>query len=161
MSAAAISVAISSAKKSLPTQYAAWDAAPKESLSKSLVIRIATDDLAATAAPWSFESAAAPYFTEDAIDFLNNQQVTHLLVEFPSVDRLADGGQLINHHKFWNINRETRDLTQACPSKTITEMIEVSPTMKDGLYLLSFHVPPVRTDAMLSNPVLFKLCHQA
>jgi len=157
VSAAAIRSAIASAAQSLPSGYAAWESAKKESLGKSLVVRIAEDDPATANSPWSFESEVSPYFTSDAIDVLNDLSVTHLLVEFPSVDRLDDGGRLTNHHKFWNFDQESRNLAEAWPSKTITEMIEISPSIKDGLYLLSIQVPPIRTDAMLSRPVLFEL----
>ena len=156
VSAAAIRSALASAAQSMPRGHAAWDSAEKESLAKSLVIRIAEDDPAVATSPWSFESGAPPYFTSDAIELLNDQRVVHLLVEFPSIDRMDDGGQLTNHHKFWNIDQESRNLAEAWPSKTITEMIEISPSIKDGLYLLSIGVPPMRTDAMLSRPVLFE-----
>ena len=141
----------------MPRGYAAWDSAKKESLGKSLVVRIAEDDPAMANSPWAFGSDVSPYFTSDAIELLNDQGVVHLLVEFPSVDRLDDGGRLANHRKFWNIDQESRDLAEAWPEKTITEMIEISPSIKDGLYLLSIGVPPVRTDAMISRPVLFEL----
>ena len=157
MSAAAISAALAGAAQNLPSGYAAWDSAKKESLAKSLVIRIAENDPAIAASPWSFGSGVSPYFTSDAIELLNDQGVVHLLVEFPSIDRLDDGGRLTNHHKFWNIDQDSRNLAEAWSSKTITEMIEVSPSIKDGLYLLSIGVPPVRTDAMLSRPVLYEL----
>ena len=157
VSAAAVKAALAGAAQSMPLHYAAWDSAKKESLGKSLVVRIAEEDPAMASSPWSFDSGMPPYFTSDAIELLNDHSVAHLLVEFPSVDRLDDGGRLTNHHKFWNIDRESRNLTEAWPSRTITEMIEISPSIKDGLYLLSIQVPPVRTDAMLSRPVLFEL----
>ena len=157
VSVAALSAALSSAAQSMPRGYAAWDSAKKESLGKSLVVRIAEDDPAMANSPWAFGSDVSPYFTSDAIELLNDQGVVHLLVEFPSVDRLDDGGRLANHHKFWNFDQESRDLAEAWPEKTITEMIEISPSIKDGLYLLSIGVPPVRTDAMISRPVLFEL----
>ena len=153
VSAAAVNAALEGATQSLPRAFAAWNS----SKTKSLILRIADEDPATATAPWSFESGVPPYFTSDAIELLNDQSVVHLLVEFPSVDRLDDGGRLTNHHKFWNIDRESRDLAEAWPSKTITEMIEISPSIKDGLYLLSIQTPPVRTDAMLSRPVLFEL----
>lgn len=153
VSAATIGAALESAAQCLPRDCAAWNSAK----AKSLILRVADEDPATATAPWSFESGVPPYFTSDAIERLNEQGVENLLVEFPSIDRLDDGGKLINHHKFWNVVQESRNLAKAWSSKTITEMIEVSPSMKDGLYLLSIQAPPVRTDAMLSRPVLFEL----
>jgi kynurenine formamidase len=157
VSAAALRAALAGAAQCMPRGYAAWDSAKKESLGKSLVIRIAEDDPATVTSPWSFGSDVPPYFTSNAIELLNEQSVEHLLVEFPSIDRLDDGGRLTNHHKFWNIDQESKNLVEAWPSKTITEMIEISSSIDDGLYLLSIQAPPVRTDAMLSRPVLFQL----
>jgi kynurenine formamidase len=153
VSAAAINAALDTAAQRLPRKHAAWDNAA----TKSLVLRVAEDDPARTTSPWSVESTAAPYFTADAIELLNRRGVVHLLVEFPSIDRVVDGGQLANHRRFWNIDQEAGNLAEAWASKTITEMIEVSPSIEDDLYLLSIQTPPIRTDAMLSRPVLFSL----
>ena len=153
VSAAAISVAFAGATLSLRRDCVAWDSVK----TKSLILRVAENDPAMVTSPWSFGSGVPPYFTPEAIDLLNQLGVVHLLVEFPSIDRLDDGGRLTNHHKFWNIDQDSRNLAEAWPSKTITEMIEISPSIKDGLYLLSIQVPPIRTDAMLSRPVLFEL----
>lgn len=153
VSAAAIGAALEKAAQCLPRDCAAWNSGK----AKSLILRVADEDPATATSPWSFESGVPPYFTSDAIELLNDQGVENLLVEFPSIDRLDDGGKLMNHHKFWNIVQGSKSLTNAWSSKTITEMIEVSPSIKDGLYLLSIQAPPVRTDAMLSRPVLFEL----
>jgi len=107
VSAAALSVALAGAAQSMPRGYAAWYPAKKESLGKSLVVRIAKDDPATATSPWSFGPDVTPYFTADAIELLNDLEVMHLLVEFPSVDRLEDGGRLANHHMFWNIDHES------------------------------------------------------
>ncbi len=153
VSAATISAALATASQRLPREYGAWHAAKM----KSLVLRVAKDDPARATFPWSVESSAAPYFTAEAIDLINREGVVHLLVEFPSIDRVDDGGRLTNHHKFWNIGQGAKHLAEAWPSKTITEMIEVPSAVEDGVYLLSIQTPSIRTDAMLSRPVLFEL----
>ena len=149
-----IVLALASARHHRPSDFSAWDGAEE----KTLVLRIASDDPSQKTAPWSFSSEdSPPYFTADAIELLNQHRVKHLLVEFPSIDRMDDGGALRNHHLFWNLNRQSKSLNSAWPSKTITEMIEVPESLQDGIYLLSLQTPPVRSDAMLSQPVLFKL----
>jgi hypothetical protein len=40
-------------------------------------------------------------------------------------------------------------------SATITELIYVPEGVEDGLYLLNLQVPNLRTDAVLSRPVLY------
>lgn len=151
--AAAINTALANAAHRLPIHYAAWSSAE----TKSLILRISRDDPARATAPWSFDSDVPPYFTADAIELLNHQRVFHLLVEFPSIDRLEDGGQLYNHHRFWNVDQASKNLAEAWSAKTITEMVEIPASIKDGLHLLSIQVPPVRSDAMLSRPTLFEL----
>ncbi len=155
VTANAIKAALAQLQESQPIEYAAWEAVQK----KSLVLRIFQNDPAAPSVPWTFASAAAPYFSVDAIRFMNHQSVQHLLVEFPSIDRMRDGGHLVNHHQFWNVEPQTKRFPESSAAKTITEMIEVPRFIKDGLHLLSIQLPPALTDAMLSRPVLFPVTH--
>ena len=41
------------------------------------------------------------FFSIDAMEFLVNIGVKHLLVDTPSVDRLLDEGHLSSHNIFW------------------------------------------------------------
>lgn len=93
------------------------------------------------------EGEAPPYFTFEAMDFMLSLPVRHLLVDFPSIDRMYDGGKMHNHRLFWT----------ASPTGTITEMIFVDPAIQDGLYLLDLQVPAFRRDAAPSRPLLYPL----
>jgi hypothetical protein len=77
--------------------------------------------------------------------------VKHLLLDLPSVDREEDGGVLAAHHAFWD-HPGTLDL-----ERTITELIHVPPTAKDGDYLLELQLPRIMNDAAPSRPVLYAL----
>ncbi len=77
--------------------------------------------------------------------------IKHLLVDFPSVDREEDGGELLAHHAFWNLPGVPRR------DATISEMIYVPDTISDGRYLLSFQIMSVESDASPSKPVLYEL----
>ena len=91
------------------------------------------------------------YFTVDAIELINQTGIKHLLVDVPSVDREQDGGKLISHKTFWNINTDIK------LNKTITEMIFVDNNIKDGLYLLNLQIISVDIDASPSKPILYEL----
>jgi kynurenine formamidase len=98
-----------------------------------------------------------PYFTVEAIDYIVELGIRHLLVDLPSIDRIFDQGRLANHRRFWNvepgsfeINPETRI------NSTITELIYVPDEVQDGEYLLNLQIAPFAADASPSRPVIFK-----
>lgn len=102
-----------------------------------------------------YGEAMPPYFTTEALDYIATSKVKHLLVDVPSVDRMDDGGALINHRAFWGMGAgETR---AAVSPKTITELIYVPDAVKDGLYLLNLQVAPLLADAAPSRPVLYEV----
>ena len=97
-----------------------------------------------------------PFFTVDACDLINETGIRHLLVDFPSVDRMNDDGLLTNHHIFWNVTERTHELSEdTWQEKTITEMIFVADEINDGLYGLNLQVPAFGSDAAPSRPVIF------
>lgn len=91
-----------------------------------------------------------PFFSESAIEFLVERGVEHLLCDLPSVDPEEDGGALLAHRAFWQVD-------QPHPRKraTITELIYAPDEAKDGLYLLNMQVAPVEGDAAPSRIVIF------
>jgi len=100
----------------------------------------------------------SPFFSTEAIEYIVELGVKHLLVDLPSVDRLYDEGKLSNHRIFWNIEQgsfETNPFTRI--NNTITELIYVPNKIKDGNYLLNLQIAPFATDASPSRPILFKL----
>jgi len=92
-----------------------------------------------------------PYLLREAMVFLNNKGIQHLLIDMPSVDKESDGGKLEAHHEFWNYPGNTQ------LEKTITEMIYVPNEISDGLYLLNLQIAPFENDASPSKPVLYKV----
>jgi kynurenine formamidase len=91
------------------------------------------------------------YLLEEAMIFIRNKGVKHLLIDLPSVDREHDGGKLLSHKAFWNFNGKRR---LDC---TITELIYVPNKVKDGSYLLNLQIAPFENDATPSKPVLYKI----
>ncbi len=99
-----------------------------------------------------------PFLTNDAMNYLTRRQVKHLMVDFPSVDKMYDDGQLTNHRIFWNVAFGDKNLNpQSIINKTITEMIFVNNKIEDGDYLCNLQIPEIETDALPSRPVLYKL----
>jgi len=93
------------------------------------------------------------FFTTDAMEYLLALDVTHLIVDLPSIDRMEDGGHLSNHHRFWGIHKG-----QSKPSpKTITELIYADSGIADGIYLLNLQVAPLAVDAAPSRPLLYEI----
>lgn len=91
------------------------------------------------------------YFEADALAYLAEQGVKHLLTDLPSVDKEEDGGQLAGHHAFWQYPENTRW------DATITELIYVPNDVEDALYLLNLQTAPFVCDAAPSRPVLFEI----
>jgi kynurenine formamidase len=97
-----------------------------------------------------------PYFTIQAIEFINELGVQHLLVDVPSVDRTADEGKMTGHHIFWNAPEESHEVDPRDHSlKTITEMIFAPDEIEDGRYLLNLQIPNFMADAAPSRPLIF------
>ncbi|MCK0123864.1 cyclase family protein [Gelidibacter sp. F2691] len=91
------------------------------------------------------------YLTEEAMVFLRELGVQHVLIDLPSVDREHDGGKLLAHKAFWDYDGERR---MHC---TITELIYVKNKIKDGSYILNLQIAPFVNDASPSKPILYKI----
>jgi kynurenine formamidase len=99
-----------------------------------------------------------PFFSSEAMEFITEKGVKHLLADLPSIDRIFDEGKLSNHRRFWRVapgafetNSESR------VNNTISELIFVRDEIADGSYLLNLQTAPFLSDAAPSRPVLFKV----
>lgn len=90
------------------------------------------------------------YFEKEALEWLAEMDIQHLLTDLPSVDREHDGGLLNAHKAFWKDGDPVRN---RC---TITEFIFVDDRIPDGFFLLEMQIAPFRNDASPSRPVLYK-----
>jgi kynurenine formamidase len=99
-----------------------------------------------------------PFFTIEAMQWVVDQKIRHLLVDLPSIDRMYDEGLLTNHHLFWNVPEGTHQLTNvAYRDRTITEMIFAGDELDDGHYLLSLQLAALASDASPSRPILYRI----
>ena len=99
-----------------------------------------------------------PFFTTEAMRFIREIGVKHLLVDTPSIDRIFDGGKLANHRIFWNVEPDLFETSESSLiDHTITELIYVPDAIADGIYLLNLQIAPFAADASPSRPQIFKV----
>jgi len=98
------------------------------------------------------------FFTHEAISWLAQSNITHLLVDMPSIDKMYDDGHLNNHHIYWNVEPNSRLINDNSRlDRTITEMIYVDDSIADGYYCLNLQIAAFELDAAPSRPILYPL----
>lgn len=99
-----------------------------------------------------------PFFSTEAMQFIKELNVKHLLADLPSIDRIFDEGKLSNHRFFWNVEPSVFEMNErTLRENTITEMIYVPNEIADGIYLLNLQIAPFAADASPSRPQLFNV----
>jgi arylformamidase len=99
-----------------------------------------------------------PFFSLEAMEYVSELKVKHLLVDIPSVDRAFDKGKLSTHHIYWKVPQGNHDVDKVNHSmNTITEMIYVPNDIPDGWYMLNLQIPNFVSDAAPSRPFIFKI----
>ena len=98
-----------------------------------------------------YSSTNPTFIHHDAVQFLIDNGLKHLLIDTPSVDKEEDGGKLLSHHVFWQYP-ENPNL-----ERTITELIFVNDNIADGEYFLNLQIAPFENDASPSKPILYKI----
>lgn len=91
------------------------------------------------------------YLEAGAAEWMADNDIMHLLLDLPSVDKEVDGGALAAHRAFWTYPENPRF------EATITELIYVPSHVKDGQYFLNLQVAPIENDASPSRPVLYNV----
>ncbi|MFT5300987.1 MAG: arylformamidase [Mariniblastus sp.] len=120
----------------------------------ALIVRTLPNTIDKCSRAYNAENAP-PFFTIQAMQLINELGVRHLLVDFPSVDRMYDDGLLTNHHLFWNVPEKSHQLTgETWQDKTITEMVFVEDEIEDGVCVLNLQVPALCSDAAPSRPMI-------
>ena len=99
----------------------------------------------------NYSGSNPPYVHHEAITYMVESGIKHLLIDLPSVDREEDGGNLLAHNAFWQYPDNVR---KNC---TISELIFIPNGIKDGLYLLNLQVASFEIDVSPSKPVLYDL----
>lgn len=116
---------------------------------EAVVLRTIANSPAKLEMNWS--NTNPPYIDADAMRFIVECGVEHLLIDLPSVDKEVDGGKLAAHRVFWEYPENTQF------RRTITEFIYVPNDVYDGTYFLNLQTAPFVNDAAPSRPVLYRI----
>jgi kynurenine formamidase len=103
-------------------------------------------------------AAPPPYLTAAAGALLAGLGCDHVIVDLPSLDRMADAGKLAAHRAFFGLPAGSRRLAEARRGHaTITELAFVPDEIADGRYLVDLQLAPIASDAAPSRPLLIPL----
>lgn len=91
----------------------------------------------------NYDESPAPFFTSEAIEYINELSIQHLLVDVPSIDKANDNGLLGNHHSFFK------------KGKTISELLYIDNSIKDSFGFLQIQIPNWNLDAAPSRPIFY------
>ncbi len=104
------------------------------------------------------DSAAAPFLSAEAADWLVARGIEHLVLDVPSADRAEDGGAMTAHRILFGLPPGSTSLGDAQRREcTITELAYVPDSVTDGWYFLSLQIPAIAGEAIPSRPVLYPL----
>ena len=99
-----------------------------------------------------------PYMTREAVEWLIEKRIEHLVLDVPSLDRTHDDGHLVGHRLFFGLPRGSTARGDAARSRaTITELAFIPDEVHDGPCVLSIAVPAVGGDAVPSQPIVYPL----
>ncbi len=99
----------------------------------------------------NYSNSNPPYIEAEALSYITQMGIDHLLFDMPSVDKEVDGGALAAHHAFWEYPHNTQS------QRTITELIYVPNSVYDGTYILNLHIASFENDASPSKPILYQV----
>lgn len=99
----------------------------------------------------NYSSTNPTYMDIEAMKYIRDAGIDHVLIDLPSVDREEDEGKLVCHHAFWEYPENVQK------HRTISELIFVPNEVKDGLYLMNLQTASFENDATPSRPILFSL----
>jgi kynurenine formamidase len=115
----------------------------------TLVLRTTPNDENKKTRLWS--GSNPPFITPEAMQYIVDLGTQHLVVDLPSVDPEQDGGALTAHHIFWQWPEEPREYC------TITELVYIPDSVRDGRYGVFFGIAPFASDAAPSTISLLPL----
>jgi kynurenine formamidase len=116
--------------------------------SDALIVRTLPNDESKRSRNYS--GSNPPWFTEDAINFINQTGVRHLLTDLPSLDR-EDDDKLLAHHAFFQPNGKWQ------LDRTVTEMVFVPKQIRDTLYMAEIQIAAFESDASPSRVRIYEL----
>jgi kynurenine formamidase len=140
---------VTSAQSDLVIPWNAIKPLLNDPIPEALIIRTLPNSRGKLKAQYS--GTNPPYLGTGVTKNIEAMNIRHLLVDLPSVDKEEDDGNLVSHHEFWNYPESPR------ADCTITELIFVPDSIKDGRYLLNLQIISLESDASPSKPILYSL----
>lgn len=116
---------------------------------KVLIIRSLPNEM--TKKTKQYSNTNPPYFTAEAISYINKLGIDHLMVDLPSIDREQDNGALVGHHTYWNYPQNPQT------HKTISELLFIPQTIKDDRYLINIQIMSIESDASPSKIMAYPI----
>jgi kynurenine formamidase len=99
-----------------------------------------------------------PFLTREAVEWLVEKRIEHLVLDVPSVDRTHDDGHLVGHRIFFGLPPGSRARGDAARSRaTVTELAFIPDEVLDGPCVLSLAVPAIGGDAVPCQPIVYPL----
>jgi arylformamidase len=105
-----------------------------------------------------YSEIVPPYLTREAVEWLIEKRIEHLVLDLPSLDRTHDDGHMIGHRIFFGLPPRSTSRGDAARSRaTITELAFIPDEIADGPCLLALAVPALGGDAVPSQPIVYPL----
>lgn len=101
---------------------------------------------------WS--GSQPPYFSPEAMEFLVEQGIEHLVTDLPSLDPEVDGGALRAHRAFFGLAPLH---TARIHAATVTELAWIPESLRPGVGLLRLDVMAWNSDAAPSRPIFYPI----
>ncbi len=137
-------------KKSIQNKFATWTKYQPD----ALIIR--TTPNPNEKKYYRYSNHSPPFFSNDALRFIKDFGICHLVADLPSIDRMEDNGILGNHRIFWGAGEDARGEINSKSMGTITELAFIEDNIPDGFYFLNIQLPHFVCDAAPSRPILLK-----
>ena len=105
-----------------------------------------------------YSAIVPPYLTREAVEWLVEKRIEHLVLDVPSLDRTHDEGRLVGHRLFFGLPPGSTARGDAARSRaTITELAFIPDEVSDGPCALVLAVPAIGGDAVPSQPIVYPL----
>ena len=105
---------------------------------------------------YRYSNHSPPFFSNDALRFIKDFGICHLVADLPSIDRMEDNGILGNHRIFWGDGVDAKGEVNTESMGTITELAYIENNIPNGFYFLNIQLPHFVCDAAPSRPILLK-----
>lgn len=105
-----------------------------------------------------YTDTVPPYLTREAVEWLVEKRIEHLVLDIPSLDRTHDEGRLVGHRLFFGLPPGSTSRGDASRSRaTITELAFIPDELADGPCILQLAVPAIGGDAVPCQPIVYPL----